>query len=117
MANNKKWKWENFTLVANYVSNEAMLCPMTMYELGKCQKLSTEMKVQMDSANAMNAQLLAEKQRLENQLAVSPVTNPLIKQKMKFSIETNDTEIQKPMVKIGAHRHICIEQLKRVLLK
>ncbi|XP_067939488.1 adventurous-gliding motility protein Z-like isoform X2 [Watersipora subatra] len=70
---------------ANYVSNEAMLCPMTMYELGKCQKLSTEMKVQMDSANAMNAQLLAEKQRLENQLAVSEMMRQKAEEQAAFN--------------------------------
>lgn len=41
-----------------------------MFELRNCQKLSAEMKIQKDAANAMNAQLLAEKQRLENALAV-----------------------------------------------
>lgn len=51
--------------------SEAMLCPMTMFELSKYQKLAADMKSQMDASNMMNAQLMGEKQRLENQLAVS----------------------------------------------
>lgn len=49
------------------------MCPMTMYELGKSQKLNAEMKLQMEASNAMNARLLVEKQRLEAALAVSIV--------------------------------------------
>lgn len=50
---------------------EAAMCPMTMYELGKCQKLGAETRSQMQSANAMNAMLMSKKSELENQLAVS----------------------------------------------
>lgn len=50
---------------------EAAMCPMTMYELGKCQKLSAEMKSQLDTATSMNAYLSSQKNNLENQLSVS----------------------------------------------
>lgn len=50
---------------------EAAMCPMTMYELGKCQKLGAETRSQLQSANAMNAMLMSKKSELENQLAVS----------------------------------------------
>lgn len=50
---------------------EAAMCPMTMYELGKSQKLTAEMKAQLDSANSMNAYLSSKKSQLEGQLTVS----------------------------------------------
>jgi len=50
---------------------EAAMCPMTMYELGKSQKLAGEMASQLQNANSMNAMLSARKQQLEGQLAVS----------------------------------------------
>lgn len=49
---------------------EAVMCPMTVYELGKTQKLGNEMKFQLESSNVVNAQLMAEKARLESALAV-----------------------------------------------
>ena len=49
---------------------EAAMCPMTMYELGKSQKLSAEMKSQLDSATTMNAFLSSQKSSIESQLSV-----------------------------------------------
>lgn len=55
---------------------EAAMCPMTMYELGKSQKLTAEMKSQLDTANSMNAYLSSQKSSLESQLNVSVVNPP-----------------------------------------
>jgi len=47
---------------------------MTMFELGKCQKLSGEMKLQMDAMTVMNANLMAQVKQLTDDLAVSEFT-------------------------------------------
>lgn len=56
---------------ASSMALEATMCPLMMYELGKSKKANGEMKLQLEASNAMNAQLLVEKQRLEAALAVS----------------------------------------------
>lgn len=50
---------------------EAAMCPMTMYELGKSQKLYAETNAQLQSANSINAMLMSQKASLEGQKAVS----------------------------------------------
>lgn len=57
--------------VAATMQLEAAMCPLTMYELGKYQKLSGEQKQQLDSALAMNSLLSSQKNNLEGQLSVS----------------------------------------------
>lgn len=52
---------------------EAMMCPMTMFELGKCQKVVTEEKMMLQAAASNNARMAAEKQRLEGALQVSAI--------------------------------------------
>ena len=52
---------------------EAMMCPMTMFELGKCQKLAAEEKLMLEASAVQNAKMAAEKQRLESALQVSKI--------------------------------------------
>lgn len=54
---------------ASTMQYESVMCPMTVYELGKSQKYGNEMKLQLESSNSVNARLMAEKSRLEAALA------------------------------------------------
>lgn len=58
------------TSYSSAMQYEAVMCPMTVYELGKTQKLGNEMKLQLEGSNILNAQLMSEKSRLEAALAV-----------------------------------------------
>jgi len=53
------------------------MCPMTMYELGKTQKLKAEAEQSLRASQAVSGQLMAEKQRLESFLAVSFINHTL----------------------------------------
>lgn len=57
--------------MASSMQLEAMMCPMTTYELKKSLKMASEMKLQLEASISVNGQLMAEKQRLEAALAVS----------------------------------------------
>ena len=56
---------------ANSMQLEAAMCPMTMYELGKSQKLYAETNAQLQRANSLNSVLMSEKRTLQNENAVS----------------------------------------------
>ena len=49
---------------------------MTMYELGKCQKLKAETDEQLANAQTMNAMLMNQKSQMEREMAVS--TNKIL---------------------------------------
>lgn len=59
----------NMTVLA--LQLEAAMCPMTMYELGKAQKLNAEVTSQLQTCNLKTAMLMREKAECEAGKAVS----------------------------------------------
>ena len=61
---------------ASSAALEAAMCPMTMYELGKCQKLKAETDQQLANSQTMTAMLMNQKSQMEREMAVS--TNKIL---------------------------------------